>query len=100
MSICPYMSAVDLDGNLVKVECLKHECQKYVQLMGTNPQTGVQEAKWDCADAFVPMLLIENSNMVRGTQAAIESFRNEAHKAVHKALDKVSPALPPGERDV
>jgi hypothetical protein len=30
-----------------------------------------------CADTFLPLLMIENSQMQRQTGAAVESFRNE-----------------------
>lgn len=80
MSICPLLSGIDLEGNLVKVECLKHECAKYVNVVGKNPQTGQETNQWDCADTWVPLLLIENSNQQRGTAASIDSFRNEMAK--------------------
>lgn len=75
--ICPTMSGVDLDGNLVKVECIKHECSKYTQVTGHNPNTGQETNEWKCADAWIPVLLIENSQQQRNTGAAIQSFRNE-----------------------
>lgn len=33
--------------------------------------------KFGCADTFVPLILIENSQQQRQTGKAIESFRNE-----------------------
>lgn len=75
--ICPQLSGIDLDGKLVKVECLKHECPKYTQVMGSNPNTGQEISEWKCADAWVPLLLIENSMQQHQTGAAVESFRNE-----------------------
>lgn len=60
-----------------KTPCIEHRCKFYVQLLGNNPQTGVQEAKWDCAVAFLPILIIETSKEVRQAAAATESFRNE-----------------------
>lgn len=52
-------------------------CPKFVEIRGTNPQTGVAVNKWGCVDSFLPMLLMENAQMSRQTGAAIESFRNE-----------------------
>lgn len=64
-----------------KVPCFKgvteHECQKWTHIMGKNPQTGEDVNRYGCADSFVPLLLIENSQMQRQTGAAVESFRNE-----------------------
>lgn len=53
------------------------ECNRYIQINGTNPNTGEPASKWDCIDNWQPMLLIENSQQQRQTAAAVESFRNE-----------------------
>jgi len=67
-----------------KISCLKgvteHRCQKWMQVMGANPQTGEEINRYGCADSFIPLLLIENSQMQRQTGAAVESFRNEMLK--------------------
>jgi hypothetical protein len=67
-----------------KVSCFKgvteHCCPKWMQIMGANPQTGEEVNRYGCADSFVPLLLIENSQMQRQTGAAVESFRNEMVK--------------------
>lgn len=52
-------------------------CRKWVQIIGTNPNTGEAINRWDCVDALLPLLLIENSQQQRQTGAAVESFRNE-----------------------
>lgn len=56
-------------------------CQLWTNIRGKDPQTGVEVDRWGCADAFVPMLLIENAQQSRQTGAAVESFRNEVVKA-------------------
>lgn len=56
-------------------------CPKYVCLRGHDPNTGGEVDKWGCVDSFIPMLLIENSQMQRQTGAAVELFRNEMVKA-------------------
>jgi len=59
-------------------ECVvEHKCQLWVQLMGNNPNTGEPINRWACADSWLPMLMIENSQQQRQTGAAVESFRNE-----------------------
>jgi hypothetical protein len=68
----------------------KGQCRLYMQLMGMHPQTGEQLNKWGCADEFLPMLLIENSQQQRQTGAAVESFRNEMVSANDRALDALS----------
>lgn len=64
-----------------KKPCINHQCPKWINLLGTNPQTGVEENRWDCADAFMPVLLIEIAKETRQAGAAIESFRNEMVKS-------------------
>jgi hypothetical protein len=54
-----------------------HRCVWLVKIAGQNPQTGEQIEEEGCAMALMPMLLIENSRVSRGTSASIESFRNE-----------------------
>lgn len=49
--------------------------------MGTNPNTGKEVDEWGCAIAWMPILMIENSQQQRQTGAAVESFRNEMVKA-------------------
>ncbi len=66
---------------LLKKECIEHSCKFYVHLLGANPQTGVQEDRWDCTFAFLPVLLIENSQQTRQAGAALEGVRNEMARA-------------------
>ena len=47
---------------------------------GKHPQTGEEVDDWNCAMTWLPVLLIENSQMQRQTGAAVESFRNEVVK--------------------
>lgn len=46
-----------------------------------NPNTGKEVDEWGCAIAWLPVLMIENSQQQRSTGAAVESFRNEMVKA-------------------
>jgi hypothetical protein len=63
-------------------------CQLWINLRGRDPQTGVEFDRWGCADAFVPLLMVENSQMQRQTAAAVESFRNEVVKANEGAIEQ------------
>jgi len=47
---------------------------------GTNPNTGEEVDDWGCAQAWMPILMIDNSQKQRQTGAAVESFRNEMVK--------------------
>jgi hypothetical protein len=68
-------------------ECvIEHNCQLWMQVQGVHPNTGAPVNEYGCADAFIPILLIENSQMQRQTGAAVESFRNEMVAANERAL--------------
>ena len=61
--------------------CKQTECAWFIQVRGNNPNTGAEVDEWACAIAWMPMLMIENSQQQRSTGAAVESFRNEMVKA-------------------
>lgn len=77
--LCPFL----------REPCLEHGCTLYIQLLGTNPQTGNPVDQWLCSVAAMPMLTIENSQQQRQTGAAVESLRNEvvAIKRADQILD-------------
>jgi hypothetical protein len=61
--------------------CRQLECAWFMKVRGTNPNTGEEVDEWGCSIAWMPILLIENSQQQRQTGAAVESFRNEMVKA-------------------
>jgi hypothetical protein len=61
--------------------CKQLDCAWFTKLQGKDPQTGADIDEWGCAVSWIPILLIENSQMQRQTGAAVESFRNEMVKA-------------------
>ena len=52
-----------------------------MKVRGTNPNTGEEVDDYGCSIAWLPVLMIENSQQQRSTGAAVESFRNEMVKA-------------------
>jgi len=60
--------------------CRQLECAWFMKVVGTNPNTGKEVDEWGCSMAWLPMLMIENSQQQRSTSAAVESFRNEMVK--------------------
>jgi hypothetical protein len=52
-----------------------------MKIRGNNPNTGQEVDEWGCSMAWLPVLMIENSQQQRQTGAAVESFRNEMVKA-------------------
>lgn len=56
------------------------ECAWFIKVVGKNPNTGEDLEDWGCSIAWMPILMIENSQQQRSTSAAVESFRNEMVK--------------------
>lgn len=74
--LCPMMGGECIeDGSIRDGELVA--CRFWVHVHGKNPQTGEDIRNGDCAIAWTPMLLIENSKVNRETGAAVESLRNE-----------------------
>jgi hypothetical protein len=61
--------------------CKQLECAWFIQLRGMNPNTGQDIDEWGCSMAWLPILMIENSQQQRQTGSAVESFRNEMVKS-------------------
>lgn len=61
--------------------CRQLDCAWFLKVAGKNPNTGQDVEDWGCSMAWLPMMMIENSQMQRQTGAAVESFRNEMVKA-------------------
>jgi hypothetical protein len=61
--------------------CKQLDCAWFLKIRGSNPNTGEDVDDWGCAIAWLPVLMIENSQQQRQTGAAVESFRNEMVKS-------------------
>jgi hypothetical protein len=66
---------------LIKKDCIGLACAWFTRVQGIDKNTGNQVDEYQCAIAWMPMLLIENSGQQRQTGAAVESFRNEMVKS-------------------
>jgi hypothetical protein len=66
---------------LIKKDCIGIQCSWFTQIRGMNPNTGKEIDEWACSIAWMPILMIENSQQQRQTGAAVESFRNEMVKS-------------------
>lgn len=79
--ICPLMGGEPCveDGSIRNGELVS--CRFWVTVLGKDPQTGKEISNGDCAMAWTPVLLIENSKVNRETGSAVESFRNEMVRA-------------------
>ncbi|WP_368508098.1 hypothetical protein [Bradyrhizobium lupini] len=68
-------------------ECVvEHNCQLWMHISGANPNTGEALQTYGCADTFMPLLMIENSQQQRQTGAAVESLRNEMVNANERLI--------------
>lgn len=77
--------------------CRKLDCAWFIKIAGTNPNTGKEVEEWGCSMAWMPILMVENSQQQRQTGAAVESFRNEmvkANEVGHKVLLAASGVSP------
>jgi hypothetical protein len=72
---------------------MKCRCPKLVNIKGVNPNTGAEIDEWGCTDSYQSILTIDNTNQVRQTGAAIESFRNEMAKAQEEGAKAMAAAL-------
>jgi hypothetical protein len=67
-----------------------HKCPWWTMVRGKNPQSEEMIDDWRCAIALLPMLLVENAQVTRGTTAAMETFRNGMVKGVVDAVNMVA----------
>jgi hypothetical protein len=74
---------------LVKGECRMGQCMWFIHIRGTNPQTGQEIDEPDCAVKWLPVLMIDTTRAVRGTQAATESMRNEIVDRMDRPMPNV-----------
>lgn len=65
----------------IRKNCNKHECVLYVHLLGMNPQTGQPTEEWKCSLAFLPILMVENSNMIRQGTASTDKVATQLQKS-------------------
>ena len=91
--ICPTLKTECLeDGTIVDGEL--QSCRFWVRITGKDPSTGKDLDQGDCAIAWMPVLLLENSQMQRQTGAAVESFRNVLHKDITDAIEQRASGAP------
>lgn len=70
--------------------CIKERCMWYMRVIGTDPNTGNPAEELGCAVAWMPTLLIENTQQVRQHGAATEGLRNRAAD-MSEAISKLNP---------
>lgn len=61
---------------LIKKECMGHNCEWYIHLQGTHPQSGEVQDEWGCSIAWLPILLVENAKESRQAAASTDKVHN------------------------
>jgi hypothetical protein len=61
--------------------CRQLECAWFLKISGKDPQSNKEVDEWGCSMAWLPIMMIENSQQQRQTSSAVESFRNEMVKS-------------------
>lgn len=78
------------------IDGVVERCSWYVELSGTNPQTGEQIHNVSrCAMNWIPILLVENTGKTNQVGAAVESLRNvvSTPRPIRLITDKDEPQL-------
>ena len=73
--ICPFLSAFR------KQDCVEAKCRFWTHLLGKNPQGDGVIDKFGCAIEFLPILLVENAQMIRQTAASTDKVANQVQKS-------------------
>lgn len=74
-------------------KCKQLECSWFIKVQGTDPNSGKEVEEYACAVAWLPTLLIENSQQQRMTGGAVESFRNEMVKSNYTSQEVLKASL-------
>lgn len=78
---CPYWRK--------KMSAVCHTCPKWTEVKGQHPQNEKEEiGRWDCSDAFLPLMLIEIARRQIGTQRAVEQRGNSTVSMLAEAITR------------
>ena len=72
---------------IFKEKCIEHSCKFYVKLTGVDPNSGLSIDKYDCAIAWLPVLLIEVAQKTNQTGAEISKLRSSVDKTLIQVPD-------------
>jgi hypothetical protein len=100
---CPLGAKCEEPGKDDGGENVILRCPWYTRLAGKDPQSGQDLDHWACAIAFLPTLLIENSNQTRMGNAAIDKLAtvvaSDPRKAKLTSIPLTNGQLPKGLQD-
>ena len=67
--------------------CIEKKCKFWTHLYGKNPQSDQTLDKFGCAIEFIPILLVENAQMIRQAAASTDKVANQVN-ASNMILEK------------
>ena len=65
------------DCPLWQAPCREHRCRWYKHIIGKHPQTDQSIDAYDCAIAWLPLLVIESSQRSHQAGASVDKVANE-----------------------
>lgn len=71
----------------------KSQCRFWTHLAGKDPQSNKVVDQWDCAIAWMPVLLTENAQMSRHTTASVDKMVNTFVGILPDAMRKKLPSI-------
>ena len=71
MPFCPFIGK----------KCVESKCRFWTHLLGKNPQSDGVVDKFGCAIEFLPILLVENAQMIRQTAASTDKVATQVQKS-------------------
>jgi hypothetical protein len=80
---------------LIRKACIENRCRFWTHVIGGHPQSGAKLDHFDCAVAWLPVLLVDNARHTVGVSAAVESLRNE----VTQRQDQLNNAVALSQRE-
>ena len=72
---------------LIKKDCAESKCKFWTHLYGKNPQSDSLIDKFGCAIEFLPILLVENAQVIRQAAASTNKVANQVN-ASNMILEK------------
>lgn len=72
---------------LLRGPCIEKKCKFWTHLYGKNPQSDQTVDKFGCAIEFIPILLVENAQMIRQAAASTDKVANQVN-ASNMILEK------------
>lgn len=77
---------------LLGKKCIQEQCEWWIHLLGSNPQTGQPTDEYGCTLRWLPILLTENANQIRQTAASVDKVATQVNKHRGAFIAALNPA--------